>query len=488
MFSTRTFMVFLVLGVGLSGGAAEAAVPSAVTVVHAADLDAPSRLSPESVARAFLAADALAVPGMDTAALAEPETIALPSGSLVRFEQRYKGVPVAGRGVAVRLDAHNRVRWASQRPQRMPVGISIVPTLARSEALDAVGGTDGKSQLQIYAPPNQAPRLAYRVDLPTDWSASPPIQLRAYVDAHTGRVIYQRNGLVAARARVYEVDPIQTPNPVDVELVTTDGRLATGSLFIEGGCQFDVAPVCVNDWVTCVAKPNATPDESGDFTSIDPPQDTADEADAFAEVNVYHHLSKVEARMRELGVSSLKASPLPVVVNFKTAEPAMCQDGVAPQAPAYSPMDNAYFDPDVPNLVFGQGAEVDAAYDASIAYHEYGHAVMHTIAPDLGSAFFDEHGLNTAAVGMMEGYADLIALFTNGDPVVGRYSFGADFLRDLEDGMTCPEWINGTLHNDGHIYAAAVQTARAAFAVDDQTAFDRAVLTAARGLGEFSSY
>jgi Zn-dependent metalloprotease len=87
--------------------------------------------------------------------------------------------------------------------------------------------------------------------------------------------------------------------------------------------------------------------------------------DGFEDVNAYYHVNAIQQHMQQLGFADLVNYPIAIDVH------------------ALSGSDNSNFNPafSPPRLQFGEGG-VDDAEDADVVVHEYGHAIMHSAAPN----------------------------------------------------------------------------------------------------------
>jgi len=85
----------------------------------------------------------------------------------------------------------------------------------------------------------------------------------------------------------------------------------------------------------------------------------------FEDVNAYYHITTMQLHMQDLEFTDL--------VNYPIAIDAHALNG----------SDNSNFNPGFapPRLQFGEGG-VDDAEDADVVIHEYGHAIMHSAAPN----------------------------------------------------------------------------------------------------------
>lgn len=123
--------------------------------------------------------------------------------------------------------------------------------------------------------------------------------------------------------------------------------------------------------------------------------------------------------------------------------------------------DNAYFSPWQQSFAFGDGNKFnDLAKEASVAYHEYSHAVLNSITY---LAYSGESGA------INEGQADYFACTVTNDSKLGEYvcaKMGKPFLRNVENDLHYPEDIHGEVHADGKIWGAVLWDIRKAIGAE----------------------
>lgn len=479
-------------------------------------LSPPSAAPAEAVARRYLASAPREL-ALGSAELAPTRTFELrQAGSLVRFAQRHAGVPVWGRGAAVRVDAAGRVRWARSAVAVVPAGLSITPRLAPADAVARVLAgplsrraglaIDPRGARLVLLPlPGGALRLAYVIIAPADLVAL--AMPRVFVDAQSGAILRVENlvqrGDVTRPANVFTGNPVSTPALAQEDLapwlggsVTLDSAdLTVRSCVDSRMCRKMATPLGEFDVLWCdEAQLAASDGPTGDFLAITrPAADTAVD-DAFAEVQMFWHVSRIYDYFRDLGFDTLPERPLSAVVNFRIPDvanlpSALCQDGV-PQASGrlvafdnalYTPAGGLFGYPPADSIIFGQGTTADFAYDGDVVYHEFTHAVMFGLSPELGFWSLDAYGLDPTTGGLHEGTADYFSSAFLDDPELGEYTgtaLGAGgALRTLLNSKTCPEDLWGEVHQDGEAWAAALWAARQTFSEETRADFDRAVLT-----------
>lgn len=131
---------------------------------------------------------------------------------VVRMQQYYKGVPVYGRSIAVEQDASGNALTADgSLLQNVQVDLgSVTPRLSTGQALSALRATKGflattaqaprneRADLYVYPDQSGRARLVYLTSYVVD--GPNPTRPTAIVDANTGEVIKQWEGLTNADA------------------------------------------------------------------------------------------------------------------------------------------------------------------------------------------------------------------------------------------------------------------------------------------------
>ena len=137
-----------------------------------------------------------------------------------------------------------------------------------------------------------------------------------------------------------------------------------------------------------------------------------------------------------------------------------------PRAAASAPLFQQLYGFDQGALWFGQGPKRDYAYDGDVVYHEFTHAVVDATLK-LGAWHIDARGAIDAPGAMNEGLADYFSSAITGDPDVGEYAskdFGsaAGVIRTLANDDSCPTALVGEVHFDSTLFSGALWQARAA--------------------------
>lgn len=281
---------------------------------------------------------------------------------------------------------------------------------------------------------------------------------------------------VGPLARVY------ANNPLDGELVEVEmPNLQTHSGFLNGkyvrvqNCTRKPGGKSVNYQGTqltlCLQEQTAEQGPDGSWLHIDPPSSDKDGNDAFAELMMYWHVNRIHDWFwSEYGLTNLDTA-MDALVNVQFSVFG-----------GWLPFDNAAFVPkealgamglpldlNGDSIIFGQGTNVDFAYEADVIYHEYTHAMIGTTR--LMGVTLDEYGPTNTPSGMNEGFADYFAASLADDPLMGAYaltnvssifSFGPpqDLSRDLSVPKRCPDDLTTEFHADGEIVGSAMWAVR----------------------------
>jgi MYXO-CTERM domain-containing protein len=475
-------------------------------VVARGVLSAPSTAEPRAIAAAFVASRHPTV----------ELVVAHASGPVVRFEQRAGGLRVVGGGATVRLDATGAIRWTRDRTVDV-AGISTTPAIAEPAAIASARALTGladshpaTAELVIYAPPRQTPRLAWRIDFVAD-----PATLQAprlVLAATDGALLdHYDNVLRGGRAWAYDRNPyLGEVAEVDLEhlpdgaTTLADGWIDVRTCVDDPACTLFGACDDGGFWLNlCALDSTALADADGDFLAYTAPEDSTVVDDAFAEVQLYHHLSRARVWFEGLGLTALLATPTTVVANYR--DDAWLCSGDTADGPIGDYYNNAFYTPTgllghggtEHALAFGNGSAVDFAWDGDVAVHELGHAVMHAVG-DLGRIVRDELGVDVTPWAMHEGLADYFAIAYTGDPLlaewIGAVSNRFAPLRNLGDDRRCYQIFDDEAqpqtepHADGIIIAGALWDIRQGLAEADRPAMDLALFRVISALDEFDTF
>lgn len=457
--------------------------PSLAAEWHVAPASTQFAGTPGQASSAFLR-DHDAALSLKSVQLDRERTMSSGSHHTVRFTQRHGDLPVIGAGAAVRVSSQGVVRAVALEVVR-DLSVSPTPISDEAAALAAVQAELGQPVAAVRVEPavlrdaKVGGRVVWTVDV-----NDVPGGTRYYVDDVSLLVVARRALAVDVQGRVYTISQAVTPTPADVELLDLtpsspqkltgwNGQL-TVTNYVSGSSQGGEIEL----------EQEVVPNSGEDFL-YDPPVDPLDPADAFAQVNVYYHLT----RARDFFGTGFG-------VDFQqngwdlTAIANMHENG--------DPLDNAFFSPmgqggpfAASNLIaMGQGTEVDFSYDSDVFIHEFAHYVGHNeIGYSQGQAGFDEYGLSPWGGSIDEGVADYFACTLNDDPILGEATMPGG-LRDLTDTTkSCPGDILGEVHFDGEIIGSLGWTLRERFgaAIADRLVWDAtAMLTPNPSLADFA--
>jgi hypothetical protein len=402
------------------------------------------------------------------------------------FRRRVEGLPVFGGELAVGWRGDGAVTLVNGSPAlatRRAGAFAIDAAQARAAALRGLPGTP------LGEPRAEAGLLerggwlwpAWKVVHATDQLAG---HGTSYVDGVQGALLWRVPRVVElARCTAppciaaFLLSPVDPPPPagqlLDDPLSLPLLGVAASSATLDGDhtAAFNCRGLDVNTVLASVGRcADQTPAAAGGFTAA-PALQSRDYADAFAEQSAYFHVD-AHARFLEGLDPSFGAGALgfvPAFVNLGQGD---------------GPLDNAFFASGqelvkgklaTGAMAFGQGVDVDYAYDAAVTYHELTHAAVDATASF--APFQDALGVDFDPGSLNEGTADALAvahaarsLRSEGLPVgtaarFGRYAFlGADaFVRDLSLPYTCrgngpadgrnPGRI-GEVHDDGRIWGS----------------------------------
>ena len=440
--------------------------------------------------------------------------------TVVRFEQTHRGLPVIGRGGAVRLTSRGEellttIDLEEDLPSVVPsVTAASAAAIAAKRAPGVITADD--AHLVVWPLSGGGSRLAYAI-LP-QIPAGIPTAPRIIIDAQTGKVLESRDMLRFAKATVHRSNPTKSPALESLDLALTPSAAAAGHLtndFLSSSNCIDrksVRDLSVSGFKAkvhvCDIEQVATADLEGNYVFA--PTDVAgaieSRTDNYAEVSMYYHSAKAYEFFRTLqGAPDAQVvidKPLRVIANLQI--PAGISSGnFAAAADPNTPLEtfqNAFFSPAGGGLGaifqqlygfkggalwFGQGPQRDYAYDGDVVYHELAHAVVDKTLK-LGAWHLDARGAIDAPGAMNEGLADYFSSAITGDPDVGEYaskditSGGSNVIRTLTNEDNCPTHVIGEVHYDSTLFSGALWQARSSLPEADRSKFDAALYKAMR--------
>ncbi len=440
--------------------------------------------------------------------------------SITHFAQLHHGLPVIGRGAAVRLSASGdpiltAVDLQGDLPSSAFPGITAA-VAARASAGVAIGTvTASDAHLVVWPLMGGGSRLAYVV-LP-QVPAGIPFAPRFVVDAQTGKILEARDLVQHANAMMYRTNPTKSPTLESLALALAPSAAAAGKLtndFVtSANCidrktvksvSFSGVPLKVH---VCEIEQVATANAEGDFNYT--PSDVAgaleSRSDEFSEVAMYYHTTRAYAFFRGLAgtpeAQVVVDKPLRVVANLQIPAGISTGNIAAASDPniALETFSNAFFSPaggglgaifeqlyglKGGGLWFGQGPQRDYAYDGDVVYHEFTHAVVDKTL-QLAAWHVDARGAIDSPGAMNEGLADYFSSALTGDPDVGEYaskdiSQNSGVIRTLANKDKCPSAVIGEVHFDSTLFSGALWEARVSLPEADRTKFDAALYKAMR--------
>jgi hypothetical protein len=158
------------------------------------------------------------------------------------------------------------------------------------------------------------------------------------------------------------------------------------------------------------------------------------------EANVFHHMGVAHESIKGID---------PAFTGVDHSMPAVVRVG--------SDYANAYFDGLGLNFGEGDGTSFrNLAQFADVVYHEYAHAVTHSIYPDDLLPYSGETGA------MDEAWSDYFACTITGEPMIGEGGllFGSPWLRNMDNDLVVPDDLELEVHNDGRIIGAGLWSLR----------------------------
>lgn len=394
---------------------------------------------PVAAARAVLAARAQAL-GLDPAGLQTLSVRSGLAGQYVRFQETVDGIPVEGAHVVVGLPEDGKRApvvargWAPAA--QTGAARSVTAASALKLALKTAGvqprSLRGQPQVEeMYLNAGKEAVLGWRVTLP---SGNPAGTWLVGIRADSGEVVYLTDVRRFDSGRVFNPNPPKgsggtIPPPTDCDSAGNEallsGQYQTVTLLGRTPAQNKLRGQYVDltgPGIVGGYKPAGVASEaSGDFIY-------GCNDDRFEEVMVYHHLDATQRKIQALGFSgpsSILAGPIPAHAHYFND----C---------------NAFYDPVNRGVHFGDADscsfKADAAEDADVIVHEYGHAIQDDQVPawGFGSASATEEA---AAIG--EGFSDFLTGVMFGDSCLGEwFSFGGPCLRNMENTAVYPQDYN----------------------------------------------
>jgi Zn-dependent metalloprotease len=387
---------------------------------------------PEDAARKFLSAyHELFGLNADIANVQLKSCIKTPLGNRVTFKQFYKQLPIVGAEVTAHVSDKNSVFFVENRCIPV-VETETQPSVEESDAIviaekalavDAAMVQKASSELVIL-PHGSEMRLAWRVIVSKKGLIDKTWLV--YVDAKKkGWILYKKKLQLHATGtgKVYMENPITTPTQTAVSLK----NLTDNSFAMEGDYTKTYN-------AECFYSVDNTSNLSGLSTAFSSERDysyTISDKE-MEEVMVYYHLNTMHDTLKStFGFDSID-DQIPVFVNAQDPDNS------------WLGYDNAFYTRDgnfssTGYLLFGCGYELNnLGLDADVITHEYGHATLDHIQPDLFEAV--EHNYGGA---IHESVGDVMASYFGGNKIIGEWGLTSrdgrqDYTRNMDNNRTYP--------------------------------------------------
>jgi hypothetical protein len=358
-------------------------------------------------------------------------------GQYVRFQETIGGVPVEGAQVVVALPDDPRrapIVSGGRAPSVRAAGLrNVTAADALNLALDAarVGPRSLRGQPtveEMYLSAGKEAILGWRITLP---SLDPAGTWLVGVRADTGDILYVTDLRRFDSGRVFNPNPVKgsggsIPPPFDCDSAASEALLSgqyetlalLGRTPAQGKLKGQYVDLTAPGIVGAYKPAGMANEASGDFIY-------GCDDDRFEEVMVYQHVDTTQRKIQSLGFSgeaSIVGRPIPAHAHYFDD----C---------------NAFYDPADGGIHFGDAdicsPTADAAEDADVIVHEYGHAIQDDQVPAWG---FGSASAAEQAWAMGEGFSDFLTGAMFGDSCIGEwFSFGDACLRNISNTAHYPE-------------------------------------------------
>jgi zinc metalloprotease ZmpB len=370
-----------------------------------------------------------------------------PSGTHLRWDQAWQGVPVYRSEIVVKVSADGQVS-SVQNNLRPDVKVATVPAIDGAAAIavarNLVAPTgralaEPKSTLLIVDS-RTGPRLAWLVQMPVE---APMGDWWVFVDAASGVAFGAEDRMVYAEGtgRVFDPDPMSKMG--DSSYV--DNSDADSA--VPFPAAYDLRPlhdITLSAGVYSLSGPyvQLIDDESPTFAPVTAAHPDSfrfqRNAQGFEDVMCYYQLDASQRYIQSLGFTNINNRVQPV------------------DSHGLSGADNSHYVPSTGHLAFGEGG-VDDDEDADVIWHEYGHSIQDNIVSGWGGGQEGQMG---------EGWGDYWAasysrslypsfqpnrVFTwdgNGDTWTGRVL--------IDTALHYPADCCGEVHDSGTLWCSAL--------------------------------
>ena len=368
------------------------------------------------------------------------------SSTHVRYQQTFRGLPVFGSYTTVSLPKMSEAppflvsRYvAHPRSSLAPAKIRAVQATAIVDDLLTLTATNLRGEVTldaVYFPRDKQYVAAWQVIAPT---VSPLGTWLVVVAADDGSILLQHNLLRFDSGQVFDPNPGKT-NGGTAPATDCDSSAEEASLSSEYFTRSLLGIQAGQDKLKGEFVDLTAPGILGAYKAAG----QADEPsrnfiypcndDKFEEAMVYYHIDTTQRKIQSLGF---------------TGSSGIVDGPIAAHAHYFVDC-NAFYDPSNRGIHFGDSdvtsgppflrcnPTTDAAEDADVIVHEYGHAIQHDQVP--GWAFGPYPAAEEAAA-MGEGFGDFLAGAIFGDPCLGEY---VNFGQSECDGSPGLRWIQNT--------------------------------------------
>ncbi len=395
---------------------------------------------PQEAARAFLSSNhGLFGLSQELSNLQIKECAKTPLGERVVFRQYHNQIPIMGAEVTVSVSDKNRIFFV-ENSSIQNVKVDVRPDVEKDKAIAAAraalsvepSGVEKASSELVILPSGSRQHLAWRVIISKKGLIDKAWLV--YVDAKNGWVLLKKKlqSSASGSGKVYKENPITTPSLAGVTLKNLDG----GSTVLAGDYGKPYNAECLES-----VDDGSSISSLSTVSSSDRNYSYSGGNNKLEEVMAYYHVNTVHDTLKSLfGFSNLDGQ-MPLVVNAQ--DPDYPSDGYDN---AFYTRDDTYSDTGF--LLFGCGNELNnLGLDADVINHEYGHAVLDHIQPDLYETY--EHNYTGA---IHESTGDVMASYFGSNEEIGEWGLSA------KDGTSYTRHMNNTRSYPGDVYEPSFGT------------------------------
>ena len=372
-----------------------------------------------------------------------------PGVTHVRYSQVFDDVPVRGAQLVVNVTDEGEVIAASDSLTEARPDPGVEQQIDEPQATDIAGKAVPNEVRSVtnanvvWLEDGDGLRLGWSVSMQVEGNTSYTVWVDAVsgevADARETRLEYQAGGCDASDAGgpaacLFVPDPASSSGAFPSVDEANAGERSVVDL---QGLDDPESGALVGEFVNLESEfdpeaPVREPDGAWDQASDEPGFETA---------MAYFWIDTAQRLIQDLGFDDVRNESFPVVPRLT------------------SEVDNAFYDGSVEAVFLGVGSsgEQDAAEDAQVILHEYGHAVLDDQLPnmllsDAGGAYHE---------GFSDAFAALVTLGDATDPACLYPWFlgpliGDECGRRLDGDKVFPEDVVNQVHADGEIWTGAV--------------------------------